>query len=237
MEVVERKIALVIILEKLKDLHEEVFARNPEVLLRLTTEVSAITIQNPIYLNGRKYRIEPELFKSVLTDLELKKIMKLYPIASSDNEESNFAVGNLNKNKVETELSFLSFSLEDHMSLDDIEEVYGKLKTESQSPVFAPASFDPATSMLMFRGKEILISRNKNNKQHYLLVKIFVDPTKPSSYDELIDDPAEDYNPNDWDKYYQAGKAINRKVAAKTLVEDFLIPTKFNVQINPKYFP
>jgi hypothetical protein len=97
--------------------------------------------------------------------------------------------------------------------------------------------FDEDESILYFSGKKIKISKRAQNMAHDLLKTLFRDKTKIWNNDEVLDDwhyglTGEKVPKN---KVYQAGKAVNRTVAIKTQIEDFLDLTTKTVSINKKY--
>jgi hypothetical protein len=84
--------------------------------------------------------------------------------------------------------------------------------------------FDPVKSILQFAGKVITISKRAQSDAHDLLRTVFKDRNKEWNTDEVLDDWRFDVdNKTPKNKVYQAGKAVNRIVAQKTQIEDFLI--------------
>ncbi len=103
---------------------------------------------------------------------------------------------------------------------------------------FKKPSFSPESGILHFQGKEIEISKTKNSDPYYLLRTIFKEPTKLWNNDEILDDwSGFGINLDDAPKkkVYYAGLAVNNKVAAKTMIEDFLDATTKTIKIKEKY--
>ena len=98
-------------------------------------------------------------------------------------------------------------------------------------------NFDPKTSILSFRNKEILISRGKDSDSHYLLKTIFKDVNKIWNYDEIVEelDPMNNAIKPNWRKFYNAVYSINKKIASETTIKNFLEGTSKTVQINKAY--
>lgn len=101
--------------------------------------------------------------------------------------------------------------------------------------------YSSEVGVLEFNNLNIPISKAKNSDPHYLLKTLFKDKHKQWHADEIANDwsiDSEDYDSrvNYYsNKFYQAGRAINEKVAIKTGVEDFLELTKKSININKKY--
>lgn len=99
---------------------------------------------------------------------------------------------------------------------------------------------------LYFKNKEIKISERAENYPAELLNTLFKKPAKDWATDEILEDWYGVEN-NDLEcdsqfkealksnRVYQAGLAVNQKIAQKTQYEDFLDVTKKQVRINQKY--
>lgn len=105
----------------------------------------------------------------------------------------------------------------------------------NQKDIASPLAFDSKRSILSFQGKKIEIAKSRKTDAHHLLATLFKDTEKTWEYDEIAEDWGEAYQKEDWQKYYQASYSVNEKVAKKTEVEDFLLPTNKTVVINEKY--
>ena len=92
--------------------------------------------------------------------------------------------------------------------------------------------------VLQFQGKNILISRTRNSDSYYLLKTVFKDKRRIWNNDEILTDWSGfgvDIDDNPKNKVYQAGRAVNKKVAEETTIKNFLeVTTKF-VKVNEKY--
>lgn len=119
--------------------------------------------------------------------------------------------------------------------IEEVRDAWGIFPKKKALPSKNILTFDEGKSLLHFQGKEIRISRNGNTNPHHLLKTIFKDHKRMWSYDEIAEDWEEEYGKDDWNTYYYAAYSVNEKVAKKTGVDDFLIPTKTNVVINEKY--
>ncbi len=106
---------------------------------------------------------------------------------------------------------------------------------EVQSEVLTELDFDEAQSILCFAGKKIQIAQRSQSDPHDLLVTIFKDKSKVWNTDEVLEDWRLGDDLVSPQKVYQAGKAVNRIVAQKTTIEDFLIATLKKVYINKAY--
>lgn len=95
--------------------------------------------------------------------------------------------------------------------------------------------FDNEKSILFFNNKEVTISKTRNSNGHYLLKTIFKDKNKVWEFDEISEDWSDEYKKDDWARYYNAGYAVNVKVAKETTIKDFLDITSKTVGINKKY--
>lgn len=96
--------------------------------------------------------------------------------------------------------------------------------------------FNDKKSSLLFAGKNIIISKRAQSDPHDLLRTIFKNKAKDWQTDEVLDDwrfAVDNKAPKN--KVYQAGKAVNRIVASKTTIHDFLVVTTKQVKINEKY--
>lgn len=99
-------------------------------------------------------------------------------------------------------------------------------------------NFDPQNGILRFAGKEIIISKTKNSDPYYLLKTLFGDQNKLWNNDEILDDWSGfglEITDNPKNKVYQAGRNINKIIATKTTIDDFLNVTTKTIQINKKY--
>lgn len=116
---------------------------------------------------------------------------------------------------------------------NDILEKLEELKDESPSQTL---KFDSKNSILYFAGKEITISKRAQSDAHDLLQTMFKDKSKLWNNDEILDEWRIDIDKKTpKTKVYQAAKAVNRIIAQKTQIEDFLVTTTKNVSINKKY--
>lgn len=101
---------------------------------------------------------------------------------------------------------------------------------------------------LYFKNKEIKISERAENYSAELLNTLFKQPSKVWATDEILEDwcgvgnnnlesdcASQFKNALKSNRVYQAGFAVNQKIAQKTQCEDFLYVTKKEVQINQKY--
>ncbi|MBT3690518.1 hypothetical protein HOE31_00910 [bacterium] len=93
-------------------------------------------------------------------------------------------------------------------------------------------------NILFFKGKEIDFSKKPNQRE--LLTILFKDSRKVWFYDEIQDewDHYSDEAKKDkeyWRKFNTAGDEINKAIAIKTQVEDFIKKNTKEIGINPKY--
>lgn len=89
---------------------------------------------------------------------------------------------------------------------------------------------------LHIKGKIITISKSENSMQHLLLKTIFSDKNKLWDFDEISEILGRDYDhKNDWNKYYQTGLKINKKIDEEIGVNNFLEITTKTVRIEEKY--
>ena len=99
--------------------------------------------------------------------------------------------------------------------------------------------FSFKNGVLHFKGAEILISKTKRRSAPLqILETVIKDPDRVWNYDEIWEDwgeRPEDYNSTMWPKFYHASHAINRKIAQKTVIDNFLEVTNSTVNINKKY--
>jgi len=116
----------------------------------------------------------------------------------------------------------------------NLDELFEK---EKNNPVQEKATF--TDGILKFKNKEINFTNKQNQKD--LLNTLFKNPKKNYSYDELQEDWDETgideaKYPNDyWRKFYSAGDDIDKAVAIKTQIEDFITKNTKEIRINPKY--
>lgn len=110
-----------------------------------------------------------------------------------------------------------------------------KLRAETGSSTGIP-NYDTVDCIIHFRGKNIQIPHNSDQE---LLCKVVLrnkqSMLKKWPWDEAVEAWGDEPDTIGWRKVYNAGRAINDKVAVETATKDFLIvKTKF-VQLNPKF--
>lgn len=110
----------------------------------------------------------------------------------------------------------------------------GLLKAYGEVDIGHPPKFDSKTGILDFMGKKIPTAKRSQSYGKDLLATLFKEPSKEWHTDEILEDWVADLDVPKR-RPYNAGKAINKEVASKTLVEDFLIINTTKISINPKY--
>lgn len=101
--------------------------------------------------------------------------------------------------------------------------------------VFQPV-FDDRTCTLHFQNEAIVISKKQESDPHKLMRTIFKDMLKVWANDEILEDWGYDFDEEVSEgKVYQAGKAVNEKIAQSTTIKDFLDVTTKSIAINKKY--
>lgn len=111
--------------------------------------------------------------------------------------------------------------------------------TKYQATTTIKTEYDQEKKLLKIQGVEILIAKKQANNPHRLLSTLFKEPMKEWSYDEIEGD----WDPNSekivakikQKNYYLTSRETNRKIAEKTTISDFLIPSNTSVKINRKY--
>lgn len=106
---------------------------------------------------------------------------------------------------------------------------------ENKKDIEAKLRFDDKKSILYFQEREILISRNRDTNPHYLLLTLFKDKGRVWNFDEIAEDWKDEYSKKSWRRYYTTCYTVNKKVAIKTTIDDFLIVANKTVAINHKY--
>lgn len=103
-----------------------------------------------------------------------------------------------------------------------------------------PARYDSRSKTLWLLGKDIKISKRAEHYGHDLLMTLFKQPNHVWSMPEILTDwrrplegPIKDKRLRD--QIYQAGRAVNEKVAGCTQVQDFLKLSSKEIYINSKY--
>lgn len=139
------------------------------------------------------------------------------------------------REKNESELVFFKVS-EFRKKLDRIQKyLISELLSDSEEKP-QRLDFDASSSTLYFAGKAIIISVRAQNDAHELLRTIFKDRTKLWNADEVLNDWRFDIErKTSKRKVYYAGKAVNRIIALKTQIDDFLTVTTKTVAINKRY--
>lgn len=187
-------------------------------------------IYKHINLRGVNYEIEDEAFRNALKYLKSRKIIKIEKLSDGDPYGQILTEG-----LFEAEKS-LGYFKSRGISLDSI--INAPRKIIEKAVTIAGLEFDKESSTLFFQGKEIIISKAKNSRPHYILDTIFSDKKKTWLYDEIAEESSNDrneYEGYDWKQFYQACRDINEKVAKETTIKDFLVYTKYQVSINRNY--
>lgn len=220
----EKKLAILLLLEKIND----IFADNVNFGFPLEPrpadavdciDPNIIILKKNIHLWGQKYEIEEGVFNSALNYLERCKIIaKHSPL---------LGVASIHLMPVVREQ--MEYFESRGISLDNI-------LNKPNTPTKKYIKFDKDRSTLFLQEKEILISKAKNSRPHYILTVIFTNKEKGWNYDEIAENldknNPEPYKKDDWKKFYQACRDINEKVAKETTIKNFLDFTKFKVSIN-----
>ena len=252
----EKKWALIVILEKILDM--EVFEHSTTQLKNdEEKEFYHNFINESILLNGLLYKIEDSIFENVIKYLEFNKIIEVIflnrnqvidcvddtfnYIAERIKESPDVKVDDIVKEEtfycgiVVRDLDWIKNKIENlnsqGVSLEVINKKFEKSTFNNSKPYF-----DEEKSILRFKGKEIVIAKNKASRAHFMLGIIFKDTERNWSYMDIIDEMGgNDYKKEDWKKFWQAVNGINKKIAEATTINDFLIITSKEVEINKKY--
>ncbi|MCX6724312.1 MAG: hypothetical protein NT155_04060 [Candidatus Staskawiczbacteria bacterium] len=114
--------------------------------------------------------------------------------------------------------------------------------SEKEEVVLYDLNANYKNGILSFQNKEIDFNDKPNQKD--LLATLFKNVKKNWFYDEIQEDWDEigidkaKYPKDYWRKFYSAGDDINKAIAIKTQVEDFIIKDatqKGRIRVNPKY--
>lgn len=108
-------------------------------------------------------------------------------------------------------------------------QVNKEVKTKKQNGI----NYDSKTKILNFKGTKINLSGGPI--QADLLITLFKEPEKNWSNDEIYEDWGEEDFKEKTNKFYTAGYEINKAIAVKTTVNDFLILSTKEIRINEKY--
>jgi hypothetical protein len=137
----------------------------------------------------------------------------------------------------QTEGYKVKLNLKDKFFEEEDEIIYGKIfkKPTAKEQKVKAIDFDETKSILHFDGKEIIISKTRNSNGHYLLKTLFKNKGKIWEFDEIAEDWNDEYEKDGWNRYYNAGYAVNEKIAKETTIKDFLDITNKTVAINKKY--
>lgn len=121
-----------------------------------------------------------------------------------------------------------------------IDNLYKKILPFLDKEEVIDFGFDCDKSILYFQEKQIPISiKNDKTNSHYILEHIFKsdDLSQQFPFSEIAEDTFRENNDN-WQKYYRACEAINKKVYKATKIDDFLDFSSGKtawVKINKKY--
>lgn len=140
--------------------------------------------------------------------------------------------------KEQTEYYKIKMALTEKFFDEKEEIIYGiafKKATQKIEVSKRDPAFDDKKSILSFNNKEIEISKTRNSNGHYLLKTIFKEKGKVWEFDEIAEDWEDEYKKDGWNRYYNAGYAVNEKIAKETTIKDFLSITSKTVSINEKY--
>ncbi len=227
-KITEKKQATAIMLEMIDDVSFDTF----DFGLPKPSESGASVSPYPhfpiickhIELKGIKYEIEDGALKSALKYLESHKLVKI----NKENSTGQILADGLFE--VRDKIDYFKSR---GISLDSISN---KSTNTTKKNAVIKLKFDKENSILFFQGKEIPISKGKNSKQHYLLETIFKNKKRTWNYMDIADEQGgDDYNKDNWRKFWHACNAINIKIARKTQIEDFLNATSKAVGIRKKY--
>ena len=120
--------------------------------------------------------------------------------------------------------------------LDSFDDWYNK-QTSSQKAIDRQVVFDSTTGILTINDKHV--SLQKGSFRTELLALIIKNSKKLLQWDDVIErilgiKNTEELTKNK-NKFYSACDGLQKRIAQKTGINDFLIFTKSTVQLNPKY--
>ncbi len=225
-----RKQAIVILLEMIDESLLDTFDFGPSEPSPDSVFLYSIypVIKSQLEVRGINYEIERKAFESALKYLKSREMIEI-SYAASDKPYGRI----LPEAMLETK-NIIEYFKSRGISLDTITSSPANLPEKDSNKL----EFDKKNSTLFFQGKEILISKAKNSRPHYVLTIVFSSRRKTWTYDEIAEklsnDPNE-YQGYKWQQYYHACRDINVKIAGETAIQDFLIFTKFEVSINTRY--
>lgn len=247
-QISDTKQAMALTLEKIHNL--VVLGKDPDLKNEDDDITNQYHILNSFDLDGKYYKIHRSVFSEVINSIASKGLIEIKILEDLDvagyfhdpmiayeyiadlvREDPNVNVRELMKE------CLVFFEVPDLKKLEKEIERFESFETKPIKKV-APPTFNEKTSILSFRGEEILISKSQNTHPHYLLITLFKDLKKNWSLDEIEEDwgtlrkKTEKIN---WSRYYNAARNINEKIAMQTKINDFLKYTSKEMRINADY--
>lgn len=162
---------------------------------------------------------------------------------SISKEDAKYALGMLHEYfgvlKSLTYYGDYEFAIKFNVEATDFLFLKHLVDTRYKTATTTKTEYDQDKKLLKIHGVEILIAKKQANNPHRLLATLFKEPMREWSYDEIEGD----WDPNSEEigmkikqkNFYLTSRETNRKIAEKTTISDFLIPSNTSVKINKKY--
>lgn len=244
-QISETREALLLILERIHTL--ALLGRDISLAPSEDSESNLYHLMNSFSLNGKDYKIHRGVFSEIVHSLQKKKIIQIQSMDDQDvasyfhdpsmvyefvadfvREDPTVNVKELLKDCV------LIFKLIDP---DKLKEELKRQGAQASIPVGNNLRFNEREKILWIGNRKVVISQSRPNRSFLLLRTIFQDISKEWSFDEIEEDwdpeaPVKKVNQN---KFYQACRTTNQKIALESGIKEFLKYSKTSVRINPKY--